>query len=1053
MRRAILFTILSLFIFSINGWAQNEYRIEIGTSTGGKIQLYHENGNEITETEIEAGYASVVKDEVITVVASPSDANHQLSSITVQGGNNIKYDTSDRNKAWFTVTGTSKVVVTPVFTGNDIKVAFSTADTSNGSFTVRYNGKTLSSGATVPYGAEIEIEGKPTDESYAVEKVLVNGQPTGTPVNNKITYKVTGAVTAIVVYFENRTAQIIYLKPASGGDTPVVVKGTKANFETAEVILNQNVTKTVQVPYNTSITIQPKNYTKAKIYTLIVNGQPCALDADGYYSFIAKEDHKITLTYASKSGISPTLANETTSYTGQPQKYNNYSTNPAGLSHIQVNYKTADTEYTTTPPTEIGVYTVQLSRDTDEYMTFSGTKTALFTIEPAPLKITSLPNVREEQGNYTITGGSACFKNKTVQCDLSVAETTGALVKVVFTPKKSCYQPAFCWVPLANETHQLSFYTVKLNPVDGAVPVLYNGDKEIQHGEKIAEGTPLVLTAPMIPQGFTVEKIINKISDTQNEYLLLDNTNRKELIAEKAYDLYVVLTKATPLPQWNLKNPPTNRSATYSGALRAYSQALLPSTFVQGTPAPTSANIKNIRYKDETGNFVLPINAGVYELWALLPAEKGFDSISVKTTYTISAINPTLPEKPQPATTQVPYGMHLKQVPIIGGQPNVAGTFQWLDGEQLVENGKTYTIQFIPDDSRNYHTITAATATLSINNEQLIYFGSTNGSIAVKNKNTGIALASGDRIQQGDQLIISATPNAGYYLHKLGVCKNYGMESSISSGVVYTVEGDSPLIIQADFRSNSTSSPVTNPLATAVVPSNNTYQVYVPTVAGAITSPAGYHTVKEGESFTLQLTSDPGYAPPTVKANGQTINPNIQQEYVYTNIDRDVLFTVDVPGLSLYKVVLPDPTPYGQVTLEELNNLRSGTEGFVYGSKIRLTALAAEGTSFIRWGDGSTENPREYTIQGDLFIKAEFRGVPTSISPIDTDNVIYSKGKNIFLKVTQASLVKVTDILGRTMHAKNIEGETCLPLSRPGIYVISIYRDSKLVKLQKIHIK
>jgi len=1049
MKRSILYILFTLFICGINGYAQDEYRIEIGSSTNGSIQLYHENGTEITETEIEEGFASVIKGEVISVIALPA-TDHELSSIQVQGGNNIQYDTADKNKAKFTVTGTtSKVVVTPVFTGNGLKVLFTTAGTQNGTFIVRYNGKTISSGTSVPYGAEIEIVGQPVSESYILNEVKVNDQLIGAPINNVIAHRMSEKVTSISVSFISREIQVIHLKPSSGSETPIIKKGGKSNFDTAEEITLGSL-----IPYNTQITIQPKTYSYDNIYILIINGNKCELGIDGFYSFTAKEDIKVSLSKASKTKINTvisTLASQTLTYTGSALNYSNFETHPYGLADIIINYKSGTGEYSATPPTNAGEYNVQIFRETDKYIGFVTKETKLI-IEPAPIRIKSLPQIIKNGDLYSISGGTAYYNNTLITCDLAVVETSSnsCLAKVEFTPKSSNYQKAYCWVPIGN---QLPHYTLKFNTTNGAIPLLLNGEKEITNGEKVATGTIAKLSIPIVPKGYKVKKIINKINNTQSEDILLENET-KDILVQKDYNLFVELETITTekLPEWSLTIKDAS-SYGYTGTARIHSVVLMPGFFFPtGTNnRPDYNTAKKIRYKDDTGNFVIPINAGNYELSVFYPAAKGKDSITVKTSYTINSANPTLPEKPQ-AITQVPNGLRLNQVPIYGGQANIGGTFQWLNGNQLVQSGTTYTIQFIPDDSRNYNTISAQTVTLSIDNSQLVLFGSTNGIITVKNKTTGTSLSSGSHINRGDQLIISASPYNAYYLHKLSVCKNYGMENNISSGAVYTIEDDSPLVINAEFRHNSSSS-TSNPLATTPVQSNAIYQVYVPTIAGAITSPSGYSSVKEGETFTLKVDYDSDYSAPTVKANSQTLQPKTSNEYIYPNINSNVVFSVNIAQHGLYKVLLPTPTAYGQVTLEELNNLRSEEDGFVYGSKIRLTAVPAEGSSFTRWWDGSTENPREYTIQGDLSVKADFNGIPSGIFPIETAYQIYVRDRNLIIETDTPSTLIVNDMQGRTIYHTNVTGNTTLPVSNPGIYIITMYGEDKLIKQQKVRVE
>ena len=95
-------------------------------------------------------------------------------------------------------------------------------------------------------------------------------------------------------------------------------------------------------------------------------------------------------------------------------------------------------------------------------------------------------------------------------------------------------------------------------------------------------------------------------------------------------------------------------------------------------------------------------------------------------------------------------------------------------------------------------------------------------------------------------------------------------------------------------------------------------------------------------------------------------------------------------------------TDYGRVT---------GTGNYNYGEKVVLKAVPDEGYVFVCWSDGSTENPRRFTITEDInleaFFEDDFDGRLYKVTAIADEGNGYVEGGGLYAYADFATLTAV----------------------------------------------
>ena len=127
---------------------------------------------------------------------------------------------------------------------------------------------------------------------------------------------------------------------------------------------------------------------------------------------------------------------------------------------------------------------------------------------------------------------------------------------------------------------------------------------------------------------------------------------------------------------------------------------------------------------------------------------------------------------------------------------------------------------------------------------------------------------------------------------------------------------------------------------------------------------SGTGTYDYGDSVRIKATANPGFQF-MHWSDGETTNP------------RDIVVAGDETYVAIF-----EPAMY--TVLVSSNDDRMGTANgsgvYAYGDHAQLDAAPNMGYVFLRWSDGSTENPRTVTVTSDTMFRAIFSGEAITIS-------------------------------------------------------------------------
>ena len=147
--------------------------------------------------------------------------------------------------------------------------------------------------------------------------------------------------------------------------------------------------------------------------------------------------------------------------------------------------------------------------------------------------------------------------------------------------------------------------------------------------------------------------------------------------------------------------------------------------------------------------------------------------------------------------------------------------------------------------------------------------------------------------------------------------------------------------------------------------------------------------------------------------------------------------------------------PQHNFNISSANNAQGVTVGsgtYPQGLRIGIAAVPAEGYRFSHWSDNSTDNPRHFTVSGDVTLTAHFtassQGVPTLDKSVAID--IYPNPTTGFITLSQfAEKVEVLDTWGRLVAvAENVINMDLSDLA-DGTYTLRISTQGTVV-LKKV---
>ena len=175
-------------------------------------------------------------------------------------------------------------------------------------------------------------------------------------------------------------------------------------------------------------------------------------------------------------------------------------------------------------------------------------------------------------------------------------------------------------------------------------------------------------------------------------------------------------------------------------------------------------------------------------------------------------------------------------------------------------------------------------------------------------------------------------------------------------------------------------------------------------------------------------------------------NPLTIEEYTFREVSRSVLIKIPCGSITKYKTAeyWNEFTNYEEVPSTTLTiNVNDETMGFATVTKqnscddnvAQVQAQAKAGYKFVRWSDGSTDNPHIVLVEEDMTITAEF--APETSTTVDnvtnSSIVIYTDGNTLYIESAETDYY-VLDAAGRLVYSGR-DAQIQLPR---GVYVVSI---------------
>ncbi len=168
------------------------------------------------------------------------------------------------------------------------------------------------------------------------------------------------------------------------------------------------------------------------------------------------------------------------------------------------------------------------------------------------------------------------------------------------------------------------------------------------------------------------------------------------------------------------------------------------------------------------------------------------------------------------------------------------------------------------------------------------------------------------------------------------------------------------------------------------------------TIVEGIDQSTGNGNFNYGETCVVTATPTGDYHFVNWTENGTAVSSDATYSFIVTS-DRDLVanFSIELPTYYTVSATV-NPANAGSVT---------GTGDYAEGSTATLTATANEGYVFTNWSDGSTENPRSFTVTETAAFEANFE-------EIMTQTVALVEGWNWWTPTVEITLAELEAALG-----------------------------------------
>ncbi len=119
----------------------------------------------------------------------------------------------------------------------------------------------------------------------------------------------------------------------------------------------------------------------------------------------------------------------------------------------------------------------------------------------------------------------------------------------------------------------------------------------------------------------------------------------------------------------------------------------------------------------------------------------------------------------------------------------------------------------------------------------------------------------------------------------------------------------------------------------------------------------------------------------------------------------------------------------------------SGSGTYVYGATVSIAAIPRQGFRFVRWSNGSTDNPYRFALMCDTTFTAVFDTLPAAaIGDVDLSQIsVITNGRAIVVEGAEGQHLSVCDMLGRVVFSARLTDRSQrVSLPHRGLYVVAI---------------
>ena len=159
------------------------------------------------------------------------------------------------------------------------------------------------------------------------------------------------------------------------------------------------------------------------------------------------------------------------------------------------------------------------------------------------------------------------------------------------------------------------------------------------------------------------------------------------------------------------------------------------------------------------------------------------------------------------------------------------------------------------------------------------------------------------------------------------------------------------------------------------------------------------------------------------------------------NNPRTITVTADAEYVAYFSRT-PTPTYTVTVYYDENQGFILGAGTYSVGSTATVAAIPADGYAFVKWSDGTTDNPKEVLVDHDIVLAAFFTG--TGVDESGFENIsLYPNPANDMIRIEGLEgqhTIKVYNIYGMLVKTTDFEGDGEIDLNglASGTYFLNI---------------